>query len=869
VTATLTPRFRGRVERVTGRVLEGWALDEQDPDRPVALDVAIDGGPPQRVVASAFRPDLAQAFATRGHHAFRFELPPALADGHPHEVSVTEARSGLALERSPMAVTVPRFRGCAERVTGRVLEGWALDELNPDRPVALDVVIDGGPPQRVVASAFRADLAQAFATRGCHAFRVELPAELADGEPHRVGVTTALLGQPLDHSPQVVTVPRFRGGGERAGVTVAHPGQPLEPPPVAVPPPRFRGRIERVAGLVVEGWALDTRSPDWPVVLDVMIDGAPRQRVEASEFRPDLAQVLGTRGHNAFRIPLPSALCDGEPHRVAVRVANTDHDLDGPPVTVRFAAATVPDERRRLEADLAGLGGRGDRLRERLLKLPLNELADAAPYRRWLAGHEASWPGEPAAPGVSGSPLFSLIPDEAVSLPLPRALREARGAYVLFPGRAGFPHPRALELLARHLGDRRPVAVYADDDVLEDGARSQPRFKPDWDPDRFLAADFVGRAVALRRDRVMEALGTEAGATPEALIAAVLLGAEDTEVDHLPWVLFHRFADAVALPAPTERARHLTGPLAALAPGARLVPAPHGVLRVERPLPEPPPPVTLIVPTRDRVDLLSVCVESVLTRTDYPALRLLIVDNGSERPETSAYLAKVGRDPRVSVWRDDGPFNFSRLNNHAVARTATPLIGLVNNDIEVTEPGWLREMAAHALRPEVGAVGAKLLFPDGFIQHGGVVIGLFGAADNAQRAFGAQSPGYWHSAVVAQNASAVTAACLVCRRAVYDTVGGLDEEAFPVAFNDVDFCLKLRARGFRVIWTPHATLLHHESATRKPLGGGAVHERERREVERLRERWGTRDYADPFYSPNLGRLGLSSHVALAEGMDAR
>ncbi len=191
------------------------------------------------------------------------------------------------------------------------------------------------------------------------------------------------------------------------------------------------------------------------------------------------------------------------------------------------------------------------------------------------------------------------------------------------------------------------------------------------------------------------------------------------------------------------------------------------------------------------------CVGSVLEKTDYRPLQLLIVDNGSVETETLAYLRDIRKDPRVKVMRDEGPFNFSRLNNTAVAQVTSPLICLLNNDIEVRDGGWLKEMVSHALRPEVGAVGAKLLFPDGLVQHGGVVVGFHGVADNSQRGFRSTEHGYGNALSVTQRATAVTAACMVCRREVYVELGGLDETALPVSFNDIDFCLRLRKKGYR------------------------------------------------------------------------
>jgi GT2 family glycosyltransferase len=276
----------------------------------------------------------------------------------------------------------------------------------------------------------------------------------------------------------------------------------------------------------------------------------------------------------------------------------------------------------------------------------------------------------------------------------------------------------------------------------------------------------------------------------------------------------------------------------------------HGHYRVRWSLPTPAPRVSIIVPTRDRADLLRQCVESVLSKTCYPDFELLVVDNGSTEPEALEYLASLHGRERVRVLRHDAPFNFSEINNWAVARCDSPLLCLLNNDIEVIDGDWLREMASLACREHTGAVGAMLLYPDDSIQHAGVVLGLGGVANHAYCHQPAGIPGHGARALVAQEMSAVTAACLVVRRSVYEQVGGLDER-LQVAFNDIDFCLRLRAAGYRNAWTPFARLYHHESATRGAEDTEEKIARFHGEVALMRERWADVLDHDPAYNPNL------------------
>jgi GT2 family glycosyltransferase len=259
-----------------------------------------------------------------------------------------------------------------------------------------------------------------------------------------------------------------------------------------------------------------------------------------------------------------------------------------------------------------------------------------------------------------------------------------------------------------------------------------------------------------------------------------------------------------------------------------------------------------IVPTRDRPALLEACVTGLLEQTDWPALTVRIVDNGSGTEAARATLDRLAAHPRVDVLRIEAPFNFSALNNAAAKGADADLLAFVNDDILVVEPDWLRRMALLALRPDVGAVGAKLHYPDGRLQHAGLVLGLGPqkVAGHEFRGQPADTPGPQRRLLVTREVSAVTAACLVVERAKFEAVGGFDER-FAVAFNDVDLCLRLRDRGWRNLWTPFARLIHVESATRGADSDPGRAARFQDEVARMRARWGAVLDRDPFYNPNL------------------
>jgi GT2 family glycosyltransferase len=426
--------------------------------------------------------------------------------------------------------------------------------------------------------------------------------------------------------------------------------------------------------------------------------------------------------------------------------------------------------------------------------------------------------------------------------------------FCLRPGDVLRPH--ALAELGLAAADPIPEIVYSDEDRLGLAGREAPYFKPDWSPDLLRSWNYLGRLTAFRTDGLRRLGGWREGLRARdhdlALRATEALASE--KIRHVPKVLVHA-ADGPDPSAPDETvaasALAVAEHLRRTGREARVEPVPgRSVLRLRYALPAPPPLVSIVIPTRDRLALLRGCVGSILEKTAYPAFEIVVVDNASQEPETLAWFQRVAAEGRVRILPYPDAFNFSAINNFAVAQAQGEVIALVNNDIEVISPDWLEEMAGHALRPEIGCVGAKLLYPDGRVQHAGVVLGLGGLAGHAHKGLPGTEPGYAGRAVAACNVSSVTAACLVVRRSVYEEVGGLDE-ALAVAFNDVDFCLKVRERGYLNLWTPFAELYHHESASRGPETRRPQAERFAREIQVMKRRWGPQLRRDPYYSPEL------------------
>jgi glycosyltransferase involved in cell wall biosynthesis len=446
------------------------------------------------------------------------------------------------------------------------------------------------------------------------------------------------------------------------------------------------------------------------------------------------------------------------------------------------------------------------------------------------------------------------------------AIALATGEFVAMLDHDDLLRPHALFCMAEAIGQSPDAAIlYSDEDKLDDaGSRFAPYFKPDFSPELFLGQNYLNHLTLFRRTDV-EAVGgwrpERDGSQDYDLALRIVASVGPARVVHVPRILYHwrAIAGSTAIStgeksyAFTAGLRALEDHVAAALPGARVEPvvgAPY--YRVAHPVPAPPPLVTILIPTRDGGAVLDRCIASLITLTDYRAFEVIIIDNGSVAPETLSLLeAWPRRDGRIHVLRDDRPFNFAALNNAAAATARGDLLCLLNDDIEILEPGWLREMVSLAARDEIGCVGAKLLYPDGTLQHGGVVLGIGGVAGHAFKHAPAGDPGpFWHLGL-RRTVSAVTAACLVVRAGVYAEVGGLDAEHLAVAFNDVDFCLKVREAGYRNVWTPFACLKHHESLSR---GAETTPEKQARfnnEVAVMKARWGALLEADPFYSPNL------------------
>lgn len=405
--------------------------------------------------------------------------------------------------------------------------------------------------------------------------------------------------------------------------------------------------------------------------------------------------------------------------------------------------------------------------------------------------------------------------------------------------------------------------IYSDEDKIdEQGYLLSPYFKPDWCPDSLLSRMYICHLSLYRHTLIKQIGGFRVGYEGAQDYDLALRFTERTDrIHHIPRILYHWRMH----PQSTAKTRSsksyvneagykaLVDALERRQEPGRVLPTQGGHWIVRYDL-KRSGKVTVVIPTRDLGSVLDTCLKSIFTKTSYENFEVLVIDNGSKEKETQiVFESWLKQEPdRFRCLTLDIPFNFSRINNYAVDNSEGEYILLLNNDTEVIESDWMTAMVEQAQRPSIGAVGAMLLFPDNTIQHAGIVLGIGGFAGHSHKYMSADTAGYYFQPQTINNYSAVTGACLMCRRETFLEVGGLDER-FTVALNDVDFCLKLQASGYRNLSLPHVRLYHYESKSRGYEITPEKAQRLAKETDLLKEKWGDLLQKDPCYSPNLTR----------------
>ena len=408
--------------------------------------------------------------------------------------------------------------------------------------------------------------------------------------------------------------------------------------------------------------------------------------------------------------------------------------------------------------------------------------------------------------------------------------------------------------------NKKPTAdmIYSDEDKLNlQGLRYDPYFKPDWSPDFFYSSMYACRLALYRKELVDKLGGFRAdfdGAQDYDL--ALRLIEQTNQIHHIPKILYHWRKVGVSTTDANDEAKlsqikAVSEHLKRLKVKAEVTPGlANNLLRVKRQF-STEPKVSIIIPTRDKVEFLQQCIASIQKLSSYQNYEIIIVDNNSLESKSLKYFNKISKEPNVRVIEYQHPFNFAAINNFAASQADGELLLFLNNDTKVISAEWLESMIEHAVRPEVGAVGARLLYPNGEIQHAGVIIGIGGVAGHSHKHFHNTHPGYFSRAKAIQNLSAVTGACLMVRSEVFNLFGGFDEENLAIAYNDIDLCLKMRQKNLLIVYTPYAELYHYESISRGSDYTPKNIKRFEREGKYMSDYWKEILHSDPYYNPNL------------------
>ena len=441
-----------------------------------------------------------------------------------------------------------------------------------------------------------------------------------------------------------------------------------------------------------------------------------------------------------------------------------------------------------------------------------------------------------------------------------QAVAFASGDYIGLLDHDDLLAPDALFEVARAIREKGADVVYTDEDKLDGKEHTQPHFKPDFSPDLLRSNNYITHFFVVKKELYEKAGGLRAGfdgAQDHDLIFRCCEMAQS--IAHIPRILYHwRTHSASTADNPASKLYAYEAGKRAIEDnlqrtgeaGTVEILKDYGFFRVRYELKERPL-VSILIPTQDHTDLLGRCLDSILAKTTYENYEILLLENGSKQKETFDYYESLKGNGRIRVLTWDKPFNYSAINNFGAKKAQGDYLMFLNNDIEITTPSWIEELLSNAQRPEVGAVGCRLYYPDHTIQHAGVVIGIGGIAGHAFWGMDGRMSGYLHKAAIQRNVSAVTAAAMMMKKSVFEETGGF-EEKLAVAFNDVDLCLRIREKNYLVVYDPFCEMIHYESKTR---GSEDTEEKARRfygEVEYMRSRWSKiLKEGDPFYNPNL------------------
>ena len=805
----------GHVDYIKDGYIHGWAIDSFRGNNAASLFLFLDDKPVANFFCDINRPDLESAGLRSSQTGFRFPIPEQYLDGEPHAISIRfhsgeyllfSDREGGMAKSAVLRMHVPvALSGFVDGLTHGALRGWAVrqDHGSTIKQGGVDVLVlhDGVEVGRVKTDKHRADVAKALGCDPHCGFMFRPPARFRDGRSYTFEFRLAATGEPLEGSP----------------VSFAYPAH-LSDTRVA----RLHNVVETMS---TQLWRLKRELKDMMSERVFMLadyDPWVRQYHAALRYRRRQTPWPANRAQ-----PLVSILCPVYRPRMTDFIAAVESVLAQTYANWELILVDDCSKSKELSAAIAEFCARDDRIR-------------SVPNKKNT--------------GISGATNT--------------AIAAAKGEYIALFDHDDLLLDVAVEIMVEAALKTGAKILYSDEDKIDDlGRYSDPNLKGDWNHRLVLGQNYVCHFLVVEAATLRAAgpLRSEYdGAQDHDLVLRLSEIVDPARIVHVPEVIYHWRK------TPGSTATVISAKSYAIDAGAAAV-RDH-LQRLGREVTVSPmlgvtvyqvdwkfreePSVTVIIPFREQIEVTQRCLDCLLNVTEYKNLEVVLVDNWSTSREAAAFVAKAQKHDRVRVVRVEEAFNYSRLNNIACLQSTSEYFVFMNNDVFVEQPNWLRLLVDEALADRtVGAVGAKLVFPDRTVQHGGVILGVGGVGDHANRGRAIDDPFYMGRGICAQELSAVTAALMLCRADAFQGVRGFDETDLSVAYNDVDLCLKLRRAGFKVIYCPYVVAEHHESVSRGDDMNDAHLGRFVYEEQVMLTRWGPEIRNDPFYNPNFSRTG--------------
>ena len=805
-------RYAGLTDPFSGTVITGWAICRRSPCEAVRLRIFIDGKLAGTTMCDRPRNEL-QALGLHASGGFAFNIPERFLNEINNSLSILCDDGSSLSFREPEGETQSKLEFTAERATsikgivdglhGNSIKGWAVRKhhITPDYEghVRLQVLCNGVVLAEIIADRPRMEVAQQYGCDPCVGFEFDLPTQC------RNGLEFSFVFRSLPEGEELAGCPFLVKHGSAENLDEVH------------------ALAQTVNDLCAKMFRLQRQ------VLAMVPNADATVYNYDSWARRYLTRV---RGRIAAAEPLAA---------------------DAPLVTI-----VMPTYR----TNLAHLAAAIESVRQQT-------------YGRWelIIVDDAS--RQPALSAclqnfATMDPRITCLfrkTNGGISAASNAALRRAQGRYVVLFDQDGLLVDVAIEAMVREALQTGAKLIYSDEDKIDDFAMlSEPNLKPDWNYRLLLGVNYVCHLLMIERAllRRVGALRTKCnGAHEHDLVLRLSEACDATEICHLPEILYHGRKSTASMGNSAEAKP------CAIEAGARAV-ADHLARRGFTDGRVSPiggstnysiawgfraqPTVTILIPFKDQITTTRRCLGAVLANTEWDNWRVVLIDNGSVTPEAELFRGEVAGIPQVALHNVNEPFNYSRINNSGARAFPSEYYVFLNNDVFLSQRNWLRVMIDEALAdPKVAIVGAKLLYPNATVQHAGVILGVGGVADHAFRGMPPDHPGYQSRARLAQQYSAVTAACMLCRADAFMNVGGFDERDLIVAFNDVDLCLKVGGQGWRVVWTPDVVAEHHESLSRGDDISGQKAQRFFYENHIMLGRWEKALATDPFYNPHFSR----------------